>query len=90
MHASITEEEIIINLSDRRWRIRGLDKNMSYEQLKVNLLVSRNDLFHVDTFDLYSARARSQFIKQAANELRVKEDQIRSDTGKVLLKLEEI
>ena len=86
----VKEEEIILKISDRRWRVRGLDKNTSYEQLKVNLLVSRNELFHVDTFDMYSARARQVFIKQAANELKVKEDLIRSDTGKLLLKLEEI
>ncbi|MDD2999387.1 MAG: toprim domain-containing protein, partial [Candidatus Riflebacteria bacterium] len=86
----IKEEEIILKISDRRWRVRGLDKNTSYEQLKVNLLVSRNELFHVDTFDLYSARARQVFMKQAANELKIKEDLIRSDTGKLLLKLEEI
>lgn len=86
----VKEEEIILKISDRRWRVRGLDKNTSYEQLKVNLLVSRNELFHVDTFDLYSARARQVFIKQAAGELKIKEDSIRSDTGKLLLKLEEI
>jgi len=86
----VKEEEIILKISDRRWRVRGLDKNTSYEQLKVNLLVSRNELFHVDTFDMYSARARQVFIKQAANELKIKEDSIRSDTGKLLLKLEEI
>lgn len=90
LQAEVKEEEIIINLSDRRWRIRGLDKNMSYEQLKVNLLVSRNEMFHVDTFDMYSARARKVFMKETANELRVNEDIIRSDAGKVLLKLEEI
>lgn len=86
----VKEEEIILKISDRRWRVRGLDKNTSYEQLKVNLLVSRNELFHVDTFDLYSARARQVFIKQAAGELKIKEDSIRSDAGKLLLKLEEI
>lgn len=90
LNLEVKEEEIILKISDRRWRVRGLDKNTSYEQLKVNLLVSRNELFHVDTFDLYSARARQVFIKQAANELKIKEDSIRSDTGKLLLKLEEI
>lgn len=90
LNIEVKEEEIILKISDRRWRVRGLDKNTSYEQLKVNLLVSRGELFHVDTFDLYSARARQVFMKQAANELKIKEDLIRSDTGKLLLKLEEI
>ncbi len=89
---AITEikgEEIIITLDDRRWRVRGLAKSMSYDQLKVNILVSRGEVFFVDTFDLYSARSRTVFLKQASEELRLKEDVIRLDLGKVLLKLEE-
>jgi len=86
----IKDEEIIITLDDRRWRIRGLFKNLSYDQLKGNILVSRGTTFFVDTFDLYSARGRAVFLKQASEELRLKEDVIRLDLGKVLLKLEEL
>ena len=65
---------------------------MSYEQLQVNVLVSRSgaDAFHVDTFDLYSARQRALFVKQAAAELGVKPEEVKSDLGRVLLKLEEL
>ena len=68
---------------------------MSYEVLKVNVLVSSTNLrgesgFHVDTLDLYSARQRTVFVKQAAEELGVKEEVIRRDLGHVLLKLEEL
>jgi len=66
------------------------EKNMSYEQLKVNLLISRGDAYFVDTFDLYSARGRSAFQKQAGEEMRIEENVIRSDLGKILLKLEEL
>jgi len=31
----IKPEEIIMHLDSRRWRARGLGKNMSYEQLKL-------------------------------------------------------
>jgi DNA primase catalytic core len=91
----IKGEEIIITQGDRRYRIRGLAKNTSYELMKVNLLVSRPTLqgesgFHVDTLDLYSARQRTMFAKQAAEELAVKEEVIRRDLGHVLLKLEEL
>jgi DNA primase catalytic core len=91
----IKGEEIIITQGDRRYRIRGLAKNASYELMKVNLLVSRPTLqgesgFHVDTLDLYSARQRTMFAKQAAEELAVKEEVIRRDLGHVLLKLEEL
>ena len=45
---------------------------------------------HVDTLDLNAARQRMAFIKQAAEELGIKEEIIRRDVGKVLLKLEEV
>ena len=44
----------------------------------------------MDTLDLYAARQRSIFTKQAAEELGVKEEVIRRDLGQVLLKLEEL
>jgi DNA primase catalytic core len=72
----------------RRWRVRGLAKNLAYEVLKVNVLVAAGDAFHVDTFDLYAARARASFIAQAAGELRVSDDMLKADLGRVLLKLE--
>ncbi|MCP4288632.1 MAG: toprim domain-containing protein, partial [Gammaproteobacteria bacterium] len=92
--AEIKEKEILIPLGDRRYRIRGLDKNHGYEQMKVNLLISApafesdGEAVHVDTFDLYQARPRGVFIKQAASELGVKENVIKHDLGRVLLKLE--
>ena len=99
----IKPEEIIITQGDRRYRVRGLAKNMSYELLKVNVLVYREPSesasgtdsqgesgFHVDTLDLYSARQRTVFMKQASEELGVKEEVIRRDLGSVLRKLEEL
>jgi DNA primase catalytic core len=86
----IKEEEIIMFQGERRWRIRGLSKNMSYDLLKVNLLVSQKESFHVDTLDLYCARHRTTFIKQAAVELGLHEETIKRDMGRVLLKLEEL
>jgi hypothetical protein len=44
--------------------VRGLSKNSSFELLKVNVLVSKDDGsggFHVDTLELYSARQRAAF-----------------------------
>ena len=100
MPAEVKGDEITISQGDRRYRVRGLAKNMSYELLKVNVLVYREPSesvsstnesgFHVDTFDLYSARQRTVFGKQASEELGVKEEVIRRDLGHVLLKLEEL
>jgi DNA primase len=87
----VKSEEVLITLGDRRYRIRGLAKNLSYDLLKINLLASRGDAgFHVDTLDLYAARQRTVFVKQAALEMGVKEDLVKRDLGRVLLKLEEL
>jgi DNA primase catalytic core len=91
----IRGEDIFIQQGERRYRIRGLHKNLSYELLKVNVLVSGmtphgESAFHVDTLDLYVARQRSVFTKQAAQEIGVKEEVIRRDLGRILMKLEEL
>jgi DNA primase len=87
--AQVRDEEIVIVLGDRRYRVRGLKKNLAFDVLlKVNVLIARGEGFHVDTLDLYSVRARGSFIAQAATELHVHEDVIRHDLGQVLRKLE--
>jgi len=91
--AEIREQEVVIALGDRRYRVRGLQKNLSYDVLRVNLLASRDGHeggFHVDTLDLYAARQRTGYVKQAASELGVESRIIQQDLGRVLLKLEEL
>jgi DNA primase len=83
-----SSSECVFTYGERRYRVRGLDKNLSLQSLKVNLLVSEGDAVHVDTLELYSARARAGFIAQASIELRVKEDLIKADLGRVLLQCE--
>jgi DNA primase catalytic core len=87
---SIHGGEVTLTLGDRRYRARGLAKNSSYDLLKVNLLAARGDPFHVDTLDLYSARQRAAFVKQAASELGVKEEIVQRDLGRVLIELEQL
>ena len=86
----VKDHEIVITLGDRRYRVRGFEKNLSYDVLKVNLAAYRGDGFHVDTLDLLASRQRAQFVKQAATELSVEPDLAKRDLGKVLLKLEEL
>lgn len=95
---AVVGRELIIELGTRRWRVRGLDKVTSFDVLRVNLLVTRTDRprlaenatpgFHVDTLDLYSARARSAFVTQAAQELRFEAEVVKADLGRVLLACE--
>ncbi len=87
-HQSTEPEQVTFTFDDRQWRIRGLEKQLSCERLRVNLLVARRELVHVDTLDLYVARQRHTFLKQAAAELYVEEATIKRDLGRVLLQLE--
>lgn len=92
VEAEVTDTDITIILGDRRYRIRGLEKNLSFDVMKVNLLVSGHALgepaVHVDTLDLYQSRPRAAFVKQAAVELGVEDAVIKADVGKLLLKCE--
>jgi len=88
--AKVSEHEIIITLGERRYRIRGLDKNLSYDHLKMNLMVSIGDNFHTDKLDFYNAKGRTIFINQASGECGVKPDVVKNDLGKILLKLESL
>lgn len=88
IEAQVKDAEVVFTFGDRRWRVRGLSKNLAYEVLKVNVLVAQGEAYFVDAFDLYQARARQGFLTQAAVELRLHEDVLRRDLGRVLLKLE--
>ena len=98
---AVVGRELVIELGTRRWRVRGLEKVTSFDVLRVNLLVTRTDRprlaadaqvdgtgFHVDTLDLYSARARSVFVAAAATELRFETEMVKADLGRVLLACE--
>ncbi len=86
--AQIKDNEMTLRLGSRDYRVRGLNKSVSYDSLKVNVLVRQGEHFHVDSLDLYVARQRQSFIKQAVIELGVDENVIKNDLGKVLLALE--
>ena len=79
-----------MQLGHRRYRVRGWSKNLAFDQMKVNVLATTEKGMYVDTFDLYVARHRRQFIAQAAVELGVEEQTVKKDLGRVLLKLEEL
>jgi DNA primase catalytic core len=95
-----TDDEAVFRFEDRRYRIRGLKRNMSFGVLKLNVLATREgDFFDssssisgtfLDTFDLASARSRSLFEKQTAHELGVKPETIKWDLGQIVRALEEL
>ena len=90
-------DELLVAQGDRHWRVRGWKKNLSPEQMRVNLQVRRVaadggdgglEHYHVDTQDLYAARSRAAYIKQAAIELGLPDEVVKRDMGHVLLQLE--
>ena len=86
--AVVVDGELRLAFDDRRWRVRGLGRASSFEVLKVNVLAARRDRFHVDNFDLYSAKARTTFVAAVAAEIGVDVEQVKSDLGRVLLACE--
>jgi len=87
---TVTDTEVTIEIENRHWRIRGLDRNSIDGVMKVNLLVTYNERFHVDTIDLYHSRSRKAFLLEAAHEVGAAENTLRTDLGRVLLKLEQL
>jgi DNA primase catalytic core len=94
VHERDQGREVTLTLGEgkdaRRWRVRGLAKNLAVDVLKVNLMVSAGESFYVDTLDLYSAKARAHYIAQAAQETSLADAVLKADLGRVLLALEQL
>ena len=93
--AQVSDHEVCITFGEtattlRKYRIRGLAKSMSYDQLKLNIHVIKGERYYIDTFDLYHARSRTTYIKQASIELGHDSNIIKKDLGEILVKLEEL
>ena len=96
---SSTDDEAVFLFGDRRYRVRGLKRNTAFGILKLNVLATREDVsfegtplsgLHADTFDIYLARARQLFERQAAQEIGVKDDVVKRDLCAMLRRLEAI
>jgi DNA primase len=95
--AQSDDQQLVIAFGERRYRVRGLPKQLG-EALKVNVLVTRSgddestaeSGLHVDTLDLYQAKARAVFAKCAASELEIDERILQHDLGRLLLRLEQV
>jgi hypothetical protein len=82
------EDDVRFARGPRNYRVRGLARNLSAETLKVTLRVSAGDHLHLDTLDLYQARARYAFAKGAAIALGVAEEVMLGDLSALVLALE--
>lgn len=80
----------VLDAGRRTWRVRGLSA-FGADRLRVNLRVEEAGRFHVDTFDLYSARSRSAFLEAAGKALRLAEGEaaaLHEELGAVIDALE--
>ena len=90
IEAEVNDDEVVMSFGDRRYRVRGWQKNLSFDQFRVNVMASNERGMFVDTFDIYAAKYRKTFITQTAADLVVEENTIKKDLGRLLLKLEEL
>lgn len=76
-----------ITFSNREYRARGLSP-LGLEKLKINLRLNVGNLFHLDSLDLYQARARANFAQTATKTCRVSESVINADLLSLIEMLE--
>jgi len=82
-------DDLSVALGDREYRVRGLGRNLSYDSLKVTLRVARGARLYLDTLDLYAARQRAGFVRQAAEELELAPEVLKGDLATLLLTCEQ-
>ena len=85
----IDDKELRLVLGTRTYTVRAIEKNLSYEQLKVWVRAQCAAFVHVDTVELYQARQRAAWVKQTGIELGVAEDVIKADLGSLLRAVEQ-
>jgi DNA primase catalytic core len=63
------DEDCQLHFGDRRYEVRGLQRLLLNEGLKVQLIIERRGVTFSDSIDLFVARARSSLAVAAAKEL---------------------
>lgn len=83
--------ELLLRFGPRVWRVRGWQKNILAEVMKVNVQVldESTGAFHVDQLDMYHAKQRQAFVSTAASELACELSVIKRECGRLLLCLEQ-
>jgi DNA primase catalytic core len=80
----------VVTFGRRTWRVRGLSA-FGVDRLRVNVRVDQDERFHVDTFDLYSARSRRHFLDEVATALMLSEGdarELQAEVARVIERLE--
>jgi DNA primase len=82
------EDGITIERDGRKYHTRVVSNLLG--RLRATVKVSRGAGFHVDTIDLYSARARSEYARRAAKTIGAVLDEIEADLLAVLVEAEKV
>lgn len=86
----IKEESAIYFIrGDLTYRIKGLNVRR-IGSLKATIKIQNHESYHLDTFDLYSSRARAGFSRQVRKVMRLEEAKTNLDLKEIVEKLEGI
>ena len=85
--AELLPDGFILHCKERRYELRGLEKTPRALRATVRLTFASK--MHLDTIDLYCARARRQFIGDVTRLLDEAASAIEADIGRILLAAEE-
>jgi DNA primase catalytic core len=85
--ATTADGAINFSVEGRVYRIRGLSAT-GLDRLRVNVRITVGQAFHLDTLDLYQARARTLFAQSAAKLCGVGEQQVSGDLLRIVERLE--
>lgn len=68
---------LAVQFCERKYLVKSIEGGVS--KLRVNIKAENCTRFHIDTFDLYSAKARKSFIRDAALLFKEEQDIIEND-----------
>lgn len=83
------DQEIYFVRGELSYRIKGLNVRR-VGSLKATIKVQNNESYHLDTFDLYSSRARTGFARQVRKVMRIEEAHTNLDLKEIVEQLETI
>jgi DNA primase catalytic core len=86
--AQVIDGGYIFSFDQRKYRTLGMNLH-GLDRLKVNLKISKNGSFHIDTLDLYSSRARANFIESSSKLLNVDEPVVTQEINQLIELLED-
>jgi DNA primase len=84
--------ELHVEFPTRHWRARTALRASAHDSLHVALSVTdlRSGRFHLDTLDLYQARARSAYVTAAVAELHANAEALRHELAEVIFAIERV